>query len=194
MPILHIGPPLQAHLPTNANWNSFKIFDQRRLVWSLGVGISAGICVALIWTNFYPSSLPFGSPSWTEIATAVMILAIGHEAMHLLGFPRAGLDSRSVIGIWTETGSPFVQHLSPMSRNQFLLSAVLPFVALTMLPFILVPSGIGSLAYLSWISVLNSIGAGSDIFIIAKVLSTVPRDASVIESGDLMYWADSSRS
>lgn len=188
MPKLRIGCPLQGDLP-DVGWNSLAIFDQRRLMWSLVVGIALAVCVALAWYEFDSSSLPLGSPSFIEFVSVVATLVIGHEALHLFGFPNVGLGSNTVIGIWPQTGSPYVQYLSPMARNQFLFSLLLPFLILTVVPFTLVACGIGSVGYLSWVSVLNSVGAGSDIFIFVRMLSVVPATASVMESGDRMYWA-----
>jgi hypothetical protein len=189
MPKLRVGCPLQRNLPSQG-WDSIEVFDQRRIIWSLGIGGFLGLCVALAWYEFDAASLPLGSPSLIEFVLVVTVLVIGHEGLHLLGFPHAGLDSNTLIGIWPQLGSPYVQYLSPMARNQFLLSVLLPFLILTILPFILVAGGIGSVGYLSWISVLNSVGAGSDLFIFVKMLSVVPVNASVMENGDRMYWTN----
>jgi hypothetical protein len=192
MPKLLLGRPPQQNPPFLSKWNSIKIFDKECLLWSLGIGISVAACVALIWRNCDLDSLPLGSPSWMEFAIVVMVLSVGHETLHMLGFPRFGFDSNTVIGVWPEAGSPYVQYLSPMSRNQFLIAAMFPFLALTILPFMLASYGIGSVEHLSWISVLNSVGAGSDILIVGKLLWMVPNNASVLENGDLLYWGEQS--
>jgi hypothetical protein len=152
------------------------------------MGTVVAAAVALIWSFCNRDSLPLGSPSWTALTIVFLLLCLGHEGLHLLGFPNAGFDRHTVIGLWAEFGSPYVQYLSPMVRTRFVFTALLPFLVLTILPFPLASIFPESVAYLSWVSVLNSVGAGSDILVAAKLLSMVPRDALVIESGELMYW------
>lgn len=188
MPKLRIGCPLQGDF-SDAAWHSMTIFDPRRLAWSIGIGGILAGSFALAWYRFDAGSLPFGSPSFLEIFSFVAVLVILHEASHLLGFPNTGFDSNTVIGIWPKIASPYVQYVSPMARNQFLLVLLLPVLTLSILPFLLVASGIGSVGHLSWFSVLNCIGAGSDIVIYGKVLSVVPPNTSVMESDGKLYWA-----
>jgi len=190
MPIFHFGQPLCSQLP-NAQWKRIPTLKQRQLIWSLCVGISIGLCIAFIWRTYYGTSLPLGSPSWEEIALSAIILSIGHEAIHLLGFPYCGLNAKTVIGIWPQVGSPYVQYLLPMSRNRFITVALLPFLVLSLLPFTLAYGNVASVDQLSWISVLNCVGAGSDIFIASRVLFIVPSKASVIENADALYWWNS---
>lgn len=188
MPKFHIGRPLEGDSSSITGWDFMKTLDQRRLFLSIGIGIFLSLLVAAIWLTCYPDSLSLGSPSWSEFALALLVLSLGHEALHLLGFPRFGLDSNTVIGVWPEFGSPYVQYLSPMRRNRFLFATILPFLVLTILP-ILVSIGLpGFIDYASWISVLNSIGAGSDIFIFVKVTKNISKDSFVMENHDSIYW------
>jgi hypothetical protein len=186
MPKLRIGHPLQTSCSQNCQ--TIKIFDQRRLLLSIGLGAVVALCFAIAWRNCSGESLPLGSPSWLEFGVVLVTLSLGHEALHLVGFPRRGLDSNTVIGLWLEFGSPYVQYLSPMSRNQFLLATILPFAVLSILPVVFAANDIGSVAYLSWISVLNCVGAGSDLLVFAKTLAIVPANAWVLENGESMLW------
>jgi hypothetical protein len=188
MPKLRIGSPPQSPFLGDATWNSIVVLERRPLLWSLCIGIGLAVGIALAWRLVAPGSLPFGAPTWIDIAVVTMTLALGHEALHLLGFPNAGLDANTVVGVWPELGSPYVQYLSPMARNRFLFAVLLPFLALTVLPFLLVLKWDGQIAVFSWISVLNCVGAGSDIFIFVKMLALVPDTAFVLESGHRLYW------
>jgi hypothetical protein len=188
MPKFRFGRPLQSSLTKNAVWNRIELFDRKAVLYSLMIGLGAAVCIAFIWLCLVPHSLPLGSPSALQIGAALAALIIGHEVLHLLGFPRFGLSSDTTIGIWVELGSPYVQHHSLMIRNRFLFVAALPFAALSILPIPMQLLGIGAANYWSWVSVLNCIGAGSDIYIIFKTISTVPRKARVIEDGEALYW------
>lgn len=188
MPKIRIGSPLQNHEINNNNWNSIEIFDRRRLLWSIGTGLILASITSFIFLQLNPASLPLGRPTWTEFAIFFIILSIGHETLHLLAFPRFGFDANTVAGIWVEFGSPYVQYLLPMQRNKFILACAMPFIVLTLAPLILVAGGFGLTENLSWMAVLNSIGAGSDILILIKLLSTVPSNAWVLENGEKMHW------
>lgn len=187
MPKLHIGRPLKGYV-CNSSWSSMDIFDHRKLFNSLLVGSFLAGCIALAWTVLDASSLPLGSPTGADMLLVFAVLLFAHEGLHLLGFPNAGLNSHTVIGIWPQIGAPYVQYLSPMSRRQFIVALLLPVVILSLLPLIMVAVGTGAVAHLSWISVLNCIGAGSDILIVGKLLSIVPANASVMESDGKLYW------
>lgn len=188
MPKLRFGRPLQSSLTEDNNWNRIDLFDKNAIFSSLMIGIGAAVCIGFIWVSLFPHSLPLGSPTTLQIAAALAVLIIGHEVFHLLGFPCFGLSSDTTIGIWVELGSPYVQHNSFMVRNRFLFVAGLPFLVLSIIPILMQLFGIGEANIWSWISVLNCIGAGSDIYIIFKVISTVPSQAQVIEDGVAFYW------
>jgi len=188
MPKFYIGPPQRHQSSIDEEWKSLTTLDESQLILSTLVGISAAACLALIWKILFDESLPFGSPTWNEIVISSVILIFGHEAVHLLGFPNFGLNSKTIIGIWPQAGSPYVQYTSPMSRNKFLVMLILPVLILSILPFFLAYNKIGFIDQLSWISVLNCIGAGSDLLIFFRIISTVPAKSSVIESEKSLLW------
>ena len=168
-----------------------EIFDVHRLALSALIGGGIALCFALLWHLASSASLPLGSPSAMETLSFVAALVLCHEASHLLGFPRAGLDSNTVIGIWPKIASPYVQYCSPMSRNRFMVACALPVLTLSIFPLVLVSIGVGSVACLSWLSVLNCVGAGSDLFVCYILLTVVPADALVLESDGKIYWTKS---
>lgn len=184
---LRIGSPIRSSINIDG-WESIAVFDQRRVLFSIVTGICTAFVMSLILIQLNSMSLPIGTPSLSEIISVIAILTIGHEALHLLGFPSFGLNSNTVFGIWPQFGSPYVQYILPMTRNRFLLSSILPFIFLTLLPIFLIALGIGSTPHLSWISVLNSIGVGSDIFIFFKIFSSAPSNSCVVENGEDIAW------
>lgn len=173
------------------SWNSMTVFDARRLAWSALIGAIVAACFAAVWHILDAASLPLGATSGLEILLFMTIIVSCHEGSHLLGFPDAGLGSNTVIGIWPKVAAPYVQYRLPMGRNRFMVTCLLPVLTLSILPLLLVPIGFGSVAYLSWISVLNCVGAGSDIFIFWKLLTAVPADALVLESDGKIHWTRS---
>lgn len=187
MPALRIGRPLPGNFSDDA-WSCMAVFDLRQVLWSFVVGGIVTGCITVLWCWVDNASLPLDSQSPDAIFLLTLAMVICHEALHLLAFPGAGLNANTVIGIWPQLASPYVQYISPMRRNRFLFACILPFLILSILPLILVLAGFEPISYLSWISVGNSVGASSDLFIVGKVLLTVPAGAMVLESDGKVYW------
>ncbi|HBI69746.1 MAG TPA: hypothetical protein DDZ22_12245 [Massilia sp.] len=104
----------------------------------------------------------------------------------MLALPRFGLDSKTIVGIWPEMASLYVQYMSPMSQNRFLVVSMLPLFILSVLPFSLAYNNIGLVDQLSWVSVLNYLGAGSDVSIFIRILLTIRSNSRIIESEELL--------
>jgi len=190
MPKIYIGKPQRHQSCFGEEWKSLTTLDQFQLILSTCTGIGAAACLALTWKIFFVNSLPLGSPTWNEIIISSIILIVGHEAIHLLGFPDYGLSYKTVIGIWPEAGSPYVQYTAPMSRNRFLFVLLLPFLILSVFPILFSCNHVRIIDQLSWISVLNCIGAGSDILIFIRIIYTVPPKSNVIESESSLLWQE----
>jgi hypothetical protein len=188
MPKLRIGCPLVGDF-SDRTWCNMTVFDARHLSYSVLVGGILAVLAAIVWRNLDSTSLPLGNPSGIEIFSISAILIISHEALHFIFFPGAGLNANSVIGIWIKIASPYVQYLSPMSRNRFMFVLVMPFFIISIFPLFLLSSGIEQNFYMSWIAVLNCLGAGSDIFIFCMMFAKVPSDAVVLESDGKLFWA-----
>lgn len=186
MPKFRMGTPLKGDF-SHLGWNSIAVFEVPQMLRSFALGgIVTGLLV-VAWRLVDPVSLPFRLLSHADFLVVVAAV-LAHEALHLAGFPRLGLDSRSVFGIWPQMVAPYVQYLLPMARNRFLLALLLPFLVLSILPLAVVSIGIGPVAELSWISIGNCVGASSDLFIFCKVLALVPRKALILESNGKIYW------
>lgn len=188
MPQFRLGPQQQIIL--GSDWKKIHTLDQRKFAWSIGIAVGMGLVAAWIWRTCFDESLPLGVPSWMEILLTIAICTVGHELLHMLGFPSLGLSSNTVIGFWPQAASPYVQYLCTMSRDRFLIVVLLPFFVLSILPFVFAAHGIGSLKHLSWISVINCIGAGSDILIAIQVVRSIPQTTKVVESGDSLCWKE----
>lgn len=184
---LRLGCPLKGNF-FEFPWNSITVFDLRRIALSTCIGLILGACAAALCYYVDSKSLPLGLPSSLEVLCVMIALIIGHETLHLAGFPRLGFDKNTVIGIWPEMASPYVQYISPMRRNRFIFATLLPLLTLSLVPVILLSVGSKGTEYLNWIAVLNCIGAGSDIFIAYSVLRVVPKNALVLESDSKLYW------
>jgi hypothetical protein len=162
--------------------------SSQNLKYSLLTGLIAASILAAIWLIYFPNSLPLGEPSLIEFFIVLLIISLGHEIIHLFCFPGGGLDGKSTLGIWLQTGSAYAQYTLPMSRNRFILATAMPFIFLSIFPFMFVLWGKLPVNFSSWISVTNCVVAGSDIFVCWKLLTSIPANAKVIESGTQLCW------
>lgn len=182
------GCPLEPDLGSGEKWDRFKAFDMASILRSIFTGLFIAGVIAAVWLIAFTGALPIGTPSWMDMLLAVAVTLFVHELFHLIGFPKMGLDGSARIGIWPELCAPYVQYLLPVSRNRFIFAAGLPFLMISIIPLFFTINNTLPIEYLSWISVINCVGTGSDIFILMKLLRTVPRNALVIESGEDIYW------
>lgn len=190
MPAFIFGPPPFNRLVEDPGWQRLEGYgaSARHMLRSLGIGIGVAIVMALAWRLVDANALPLGTPSTLDFVIALALLTIGHEAVHLLAMPGAGLDRHSAAGLWLEGGSPFAQHLQPMSRARFILVTICPFLALSVAPLLLHALGSPMNNLIAWTSVLNGVGSGADLLACALLLRKTPRQALVLESAQALHW------
>jgi hypothetical protein len=190
MPLFVLGQPPVNQQVDSPGWIRLAGYGASvpQMLGSIGVGLALAIGVALVWRAVDSNSLPLGQPSLLDVLLFTSMLMFGHEALHLMGFPGAGLSRNSVCGIWPQAGSPFVLHLQPMTRDRFLVALTLPFLVISLCPLALRALGYPIGNFFAWASTLNSVGAGADILAFALLLRTAPRRAEILESDHALYW------
>jgi Putative zincin peptidase len=190
MPAFIFGAPPFNRLVEDPGWARLEGYgaSAQHMLRALGVGIGVALVMALAWRLVDASALPLGTPSMLDFVIALALLMIGHEAVHLLAMPGAGLDRNSAAGLWLEGGSPFAQHLQPMSRARFILVTICPLLVLSVAPLLLHALGGPMSDLIAWTSVLNGVGSGADLLACALLLRKTPRQALVLESEQALYW------
>jgi hypothetical protein len=191
MPHFILGPPPKNEMVDNARWHRVEDYGSsgRQMLVALSVGVVVALCIGLIWRALDPNALPLGQPSLADFFIVIAIAIVGHEGLHLLGFPGAGFTRHSVCGIWPGAGSAFVQHLQPMTRTRFLIATLLPFLVISILPISIQALGFSVGNVVAWTSTLNAVGCGADILAAALLFKTVPKQARILESSHILYWS-----
>jgi Putative zincin peptidase len=190
LPRLIIGAPLNNQIAQGPSWKRLDGWgaSASHMTKALGFGLLMGFCVAVTWRLLDTNTLPIGVPTAFEFIVVLLVLTVVHEALHLLGFPGFGFDGHSACGVWPKGGSPFAQYLRPVSRNRFIFFTATPFVVLSLMPLVVKALGYPVSHLIAWTSVINSVGAGSDLLACALLLKDVPKNAEVIESDMGLYW------
>ena len=109
---------------------------------------------------------------------SLLLIAIGHEAAHVLFHPRFGLSSRSCVGIYPGVWLPYGAYSGVVSRNRMLLMALGPILMLTVVP--LMAGSCGWFPHLNtlliWCAVMNAAISGADLYMVYVILRRIPRN------------------
>lgn len=146
------------------------------LIW--GLILSALLYAA--WRTQWSNSVIFGTfDQPPEIFIPLLILIIlAHEVVHVMTHPKFGLSNQSIIGVLPKGFMAYSTYLGEQSRQRIIVSALAPFIALTMAPLLLAPFMPRSTApYLAGLSILNGMGSAGDLIILHRILRRVPGNA-----------------
>jgi len=200
---IRIGAIPEAELPQAeaATWHRISGSSQKAsylLAWSAGLGSFFLLYVLLILASIVA---PSGSGTsaerytpWFAILLTLLIFIPVHELLHLLFHPQNGRSSHSILTIWPTKLRFGIYYDGCMSRRQWLIMRIAPFIGLSIIPAIVV-------ALANWITInyalvislellilVNCIGSGGDIVAVAIVLRQVPSKMDLCFYGGKAYW------
>jgi hypothetical protein len=195
---LHLGPP-----PENADFQPLKdgwtlLKEPRFSVLALMatvVGILVAILTLMAWeaiaTNAKAlTTLPTESPLIFFLVGLVSVVVV-HEFVHATGYPRFGLNDETLIAFWPSKVTCYVFYSGTLSRDRWLLTYVLPFLVLSMLPLAICSVFGVVLLELMFISVVNAFCCGGDLFIVGQlIMRQVPRKAVMRNQGWATWWKE----
>ena len=135
-----------------AGWRKVREMGPRALM-AVGtiMGIPLTVLIGFLWSRIPLSPLSFridsiGLGSWSvvllpfimmiAIATFFIVLVVAHEFVHILAFPRFGLTSATVFGVWPSRLLPYAHHSGPVSYRRMMVVALAPFIVLSVVPLI----------------------------------------------------------
>ncbi|WP_201315135.1 DUF3267 domain-containing protein [Dyella sp. EPa41] len=148
------------------------------------IGLLWGLILSLAlfagWRTLWDNSVIFGTfdqPPEIFIPLLISIIFL-HEIVHVMTHPKFGLSSQSIIGILPKSFMAYSAYLGEQSRNRIIVSALAPFVALTIIPFLLSSLFSRETApYLAGLSILNGMGSAGDLIILHRILRHTPGNA-----------------
>lgn len=187
---IKIGPiPESPEMPPG-NWTPLREFGPAVMqLFALPLGAVAGALVVLLWLVATPvRDEPY--VSLLLLGGAVLLLSPIHELVHAAIHPGFGISSRSVIGAWPARLLFYAHYDGVISRSRFIAILATPMLVITVLPLLICAVTQHGSVTLAFVSALNAIGAGGDMFGIILLLAQVPRGAKVFNRGWRTFWRD----
>lgn len=145
------------------------------------VGLLIGL-LSLVW----PASSVAGS-IWPLLLLAVLLIPV-HEILHAVCFPGGLASPHTMIGIWPSRVLFYAHYEGIMARTRFLVTFVMPFLVLSILPILLIGLFRWPSLELAALSIVNGAAASGDIIGIMLVGFQVPASARVRNRGWRTYW------
>jgi hypothetical protein len=154
---------------------------------ALFIGTAFALLLAVIWRYAVSSGLPISAyPAMLSIVAVLLIVGFVHEVLHVIAFPNFGFGD-CILGIEPRAGGMYAIYAKPMSRNRFVVSALMPALVISLVPLALGLTGISVPVFLQWASVANGLASGGDLLVVAQLLRHVDSDAIVLESQHVLY-------
>jgi len=199
----HVGPPpvTESFDPAEQGWTRLREPRPGLLLCvAVPLGLLMGAGLSFAWAfvlRRWPAQLPDGfsvTIGLGQLATAAVALfafLAAHEALHalpaLLGGQRDGL----VVGFSPRHVAPYVVVNAALPREVQLLCGVLPFLVLSVMPFLIAVAVPRAGVWLAVLSVLNAVASGADLIALTLLLAQVPHGASVRNDGPTTWWRSS---
>jgi hypothetical protein len=134
----------------------------------------------------------FTNLSLTELAgpflVAFLLVIPIHELTHALVMPGSGRGGQTMIGFWPSHLLFYAFHFGELTRRNFLLVMIAPFVVLTLLPLAVLALGGIESRFLGAVAIANGTAAAGDLLGFALILTQIPRGAVVRNQGWRTYW------
>lgn len=194
----HIGPTPEdpAFDPESDGWN--KLREPRTGVLMFAavlLGMLMAFVIAFAWIRML--ALAPTADAFTVTITLPRLLggalALGaflalHEALHVVPALAAGSSRHVVAGFWPRYLAPYVAYTGELPLEAQLVSGALPLVVLTVLPFVVAWAAPAAGLWMAGLSVVNVLGSGADLIMLALLLWQVPRDAVLRNHGHATWW------
>jgi len=191
----HIGavPKTESFDFPPGQWNPLR-HDFKSLVmllFALPIGGVAFVIVGWLWLHETLAIKNLGNNPealLVELLAVMFALFPIHEFFHVVTHPDFGMSRKTVLGVWPTRLLCYAHYDGVLSRNRFIVIFAMPLFVITIAPlFIAIISGHASVL-VAFLSSLNALGAGVDIFSIVILLWQVPSGAKVVNRGGQTYW------
>lgn len=161
--------------------------DQFNLFGGL-IGVVVGALLMVLGGGFSAIFDAMDAYELWQVGAALISLVVVHEFIHLIGYGGLSLSSKVCFGFHPKLYMFYTFNPVAVSKRGFILAAGLPFVVLSVVPMVLVAIGTPYQMELVALAVANAVGAGGDIFLVATVYKTVPKNCNVQSSGMGEFW------
>lgn len=200
-----VGPPPDTpdFAPDQEGWERIRIpTPGRLLIFGSLAGVPLAAALALGWSKWFSLDTPLVQIDVTAFGPAGALVPLGilllgilsfgglialHEVVHVLGGPRFGLSSATVIGVWPSRCLPYADYQGPLPCWRFMLVAAAPFIVLSLTPLVLAHVAGCVSRFSMMLTIANALVSGGDAILCFVVLAQVPLDG-VVQSKQWAIW------
>ncbi|RPJ27104.1 MAG: DUF3267 domain-containing protein [Chloroflexi bacterium] len=200
---LHYGAPPEnpEFNPEAEGWRKLA-FDPSPILLQL-MAIPVIVVLVVIWGRLLFLVPPLKMTSLQVVGSPILVLGWliillmlipVHELLHALMHPHWGRSPNTILGLWLSKGLGYAHYEGEMSRNRYVLAALVPYLILGLLPLgilalpgtALWPAGV--VLTLVFLSLPGSVLACGDMVVIGLLLFQIPGAAIVRNKGWKTYW------
>lgn len=130
---------------------------------------------------------------WQLLLIGIFIFPV-HELLHAFCHPNMGLSDRTLIGFDPNTFSVYTLYEGCLTRNRLLFATITPFVALSILPMVILmftqPTSLKTeiISLSALLAVLNGMGSSADIIAFVLFFYQIPNHAITKSHHWKTYW------
>jgi hypothetical protein len=158
--------------------------------WITGLAALAALLTVVIgasWLRPPPpgTALPDEATPWLAIAATLVLALPTHEFVHAVFYPGGALSAKITFFVWPRHLRLGVYYQGSVSREQWLVARLAPFVLLALIPAGLLaataqhPRPLVVETVLSLLILVNSLGSGGDLMSAAWVYLNIPRGSTL---------------
>jgi hypothetical protein len=187
----HLGPVPQPESPESqpGNWTPLREAGPGVMqLFALPIGAAMCACVVYAWIHATPL-IKHPVANLPAMIIGMFVLFPVHELLHAVVHPKCGISRRSILGAWPSRMLFYAHYDGVLSRNRFIAILGMPLLFITFLPLAVAMAFGHASVTIAFLSSLNALAAGGDIFGIGLLLWQVPRSADVFNRGWRTYWA-----
>lgn len=158
--------------------------------WPIG-GI-AFVSVGWLWLHETQAMKHLGNnPTALLVGLIIALLAFIpiHELLHVFTHPDFGMSRKTVVGAWPSRLLFYAHYDGPRSRERLIVCIAAPFLMMTVAPLLIALLTGHASVIIAFVSTLNALASGADIFAVGTLLWQVPRGTNVFNQGWRTYWA-----
>jgi hypothetical protein len=154
------------------------------------------VCFSLILDNSDSSNqglITISSSNWWQLPLVMVFFVPLHELLHAVCHPGAGMSNKTIIGIQPKNFSIFTHYEDSMTRTRLLVTVIMPFIVLSIVPiavlsFFQMSLGMEMVSLLILLSIFNGMASSADIMVFTLVLFQIPNHAITKGHGWKIYW------
>lgn len=189
MRILFGPPPPDPSFDPQLPWRALR--EPRHIaaviVLALPLGALAAVGYLVLALLLHPTGefvLSFGQGA----VVALLLFVPVHELLHAVAVPGSLGSPQLVVGVWPRAALVYVHYNGELGRARWLLVALLPLSAISLVTLILTQLVPPWEDFLLTFGVFNALGSGGDLLAAALVVAGVPRGARLRNQGWRTYW------